>query len=297
MVTKNVFNRKDIPRWWRVHGLDVWMWSLDCWTANKLMLICRIRSKVVEKKCIDGITIPIFLLILIFFLDFMLFFLFKIFCLIVVQKKKCFNSMDGPHGCKLQTVDIWMWSIDSQTFIKCKFVKDLHFRMLRVHCIFLLIWLNWLLSLQCKNKKIQNSKKKIKKLEKKKNGSRENWNSYLKWDSTHSFLLMALLLCTKKQCTKTQVLMVDVKMLSIKKSAMSRILPFEMEGKKKKKNQFDKKKRSSSLGRSSESEGGGAKRTTSPPLSPPPDHWVLLLGIIQKLSNALHRNFRPLPRM
>ena len=41
---KNI--RMDGPQWLWLQWMDIWMWSINCWTSNKLMLICRIKMLV-----------------------------------------------------------------------------------------------------------------------------------------------------------------------------------------------------------------------------------------------------------
>ena len=68
--------------------------------------------------------------------SFWMWFLMRIF--VDGKKKTC--SMERPHWCWLHSRDIWKWPIDCWTSKKSKFVMDLIFHILLIHCMSLLIW-------------------------------------------------------------------------------------------------------------------------------------------------------------
>ena len=38
--------------WWWLHSLDIWMWSIDCWTGNKLKFMKDLKSCIHMVRCI-----------------------------------------------------------------------------------------------------------------------------------------------------------------------------------------------------------------------------------------------------
>ena len=109
-ISKILFKRSNAterPHWLRLQWMDIWMWSIDCWIAKKLMLICWPRW--VEK--INFVAIPSPKLSPIFFFG----------CYVVLiktfgdDKKKCSVNTLYTHWGRLHGVDIWMWWIDCWT--------------------------------------------------------------------------------------------------------------------------------------------------------------------------------------